>query len=456
MAKTTDMTTGSPFKRILIFAIPIALGFMLQNLYSLGDSLIVSLALGNEAVTGVNLTGSLNFLIIGCGQGLSAGFGIVLSQWVGAKNQQKMRESFATSIVLTLIISAILTTFSIIFARKILELMQTDALYIDYSESYVKALFTGLTFSIFYNLSDQVMRAMGDSKTPLLILILCAILNIALNSLLFLNKDLGAAWAGWATIISQGVSASVGFFIILKRFKVLRPSLKDFKINFKFALSHLSVGLPMSFQFMITSISCMIQQGAFNSLDSPLYAMAQGTANKIDNVFSSILVGAANSMAVFCGQNFGAKKYDRIEQGAKRSLLVGIIYTFVASALAICLCRPFSHLLLSNAPDIVYDYVFQYILTQALLYYTLFVLLNYRQALQSMGKSFLAMFGGIVELFMRCFAAFILAENFGYTGACFSNVLAWFGAAVFFSICMVIVIKKLKTTTPTQITEQTN
>lgn len=444
MAKTIDMTTGSPFKRILIFALPIALGFMLQNLYSIGDSIIVSLALGTEAVTGVNLTGSLNFLILGCGQGLSAGFGVVLSQFVGAKDQKKMRESFATSVVLTALISLILTTASLIFARKILELMQTDASFIDYSESYVKALFSGFAFTLFYNLSDQVMRAMGDSKTPLLILVLCAILNIALNSLLFFNKDLGVAWAGWATIISQAISAIVGFFIILKRFSHLRPKKSDFKINFKFALFHLKIGLPMSFQFMITSFSCMIQQSAFNSLESPLYAMAQGTANKIDNVFSSILVGVGNSMAVYCGQNFGAKRIDRIEQGSKQSLLVSGIFCVIATALALTFCYPFAKILLKGAPNIVYDYVFQYILTQSLLYYTLAVLLTYRQGLQGMGKSFLAMFGGVVELFMRCFASFVLAKNFGFDGACFSNVLAWFGGAVFFSICMVITVKKFK------------
>lgn len=448
MAKNIDMTIGSPFKRIFTFAIPIAIGFTLQNMYSLGDSFIVSYALGTNEATGVNLTTSLSFLITGCGQGLSAGFGIMLSQFVGAKDKEKMRKSLATSIVLTFIISAILTIFSVTLAKTILQLMNTDELYINYSVSYVRTIFCGLGFSLFYNLSDQIMRATGDSKTPLFVLIMCAVLNVGLNSLLFFNKDLGVAWAGWATVISQGISAIVGFFIIFKRFKDLRPTKNDFKIESKFALSHLAVGLPMSFQYMITAISCIIQQSAFNSLGNPLYSKAQGTANKIDNVFNSFLQGVGNSMAVYCGQNFGAKRYDRIKQGVKSSLLVAAVYSCVASALCICFSRPLAYILLPNEITEVYDCAFQYNFIQAIFFYFLAVLLIFRQGLQGLGKSFVAMFGGVIELIMRCFAAFVLAERFGYDGACLSNVLAWIGAAIFFTICICDTMKKFNRVNP--------
>ena len=444
MAKVMDMTCGSPFKKLLIFSIPIAIGFMLQNLYSLGDTLIVSLALGADQVTGINVSGSLTFMVLGTGQGLAAGFGVVLSQFVGAKDQTNMRKSVATSIFLTAMISLILTVFSVTFAKSILTLMKTDEAFLEHSVSYTRAIFAGITFTLFYNLSDQIMRAMGDSKTPLYILIFCAILNVGLNSLLFLNKGLGVAWAGWATIISQGVSAVIGFTVIFTRHKQLRPQKSYFLPKFKFALKHLTVGIPMALQFTITAFSCIIQQSAFNSLDNNFYAMGQGSDNKIDNLFSSILVGCGNAMAVYCGQNYGAKRIDRIKLGAKQVLGVGAIYSAIAMTLSISLCKPISRILLPGVDHMVYEYAFRYMISQAPFYFFLFILLAFRQGAQAMNRSFEAMFGGFVELATRCFAAFVLAKNFGFAGACFSNSLAWFGTSVFFATLFIFIIRSVE------------
>lgn len=350
MKKVIDMTTGSPYKCILKFTVPIVLSLMLQNLYSLGDSLIVSLSRGGAAATGVNITAALSFLVLGFGQGIAAGFGIVLSQFVGAKDEVQMRKSLATSLVLGTTIALILTVLSVSFARSILVLMKTDEAYLDYSHDYIRAIFCGIVFTMLYNLSDQVMRAMGDSNTPLFILILCAVLNVGLNSLLFVIEELPVGWAGWATIISQGISAAVGFIIIFKRFKNLRLSKEDFKLNPNFCKKHLTMGLPMAFQFMITAISCMIQQTAFNSL-GPVPSKAQGTANKVDNIFSSIPIGCGNAMATYCGQNFGAKRLDRIRSGIRADLLIGLAFCSVACIMGVTLSAPLARILLSDATE---------------------------------------------------------------------------------------------------------
>ena len=441
MKKNVDMTTGSSFKKILAFSIPTALGLMLQNLYSLGDTLIVSLSRGKEAATGVNLTESLSFLILGFGSGIAAGFGIVLSQFVGAKDENGMKKSLAASITLSAVIGVIITVLTVIFAGPLLTLMKTDGLYYDFSLKYITAIFAGFMFNLFYNLAAQIMRALGDSKTPLIILVLAATINILLDSALFIT-NWSVAWAGWATVISQAISATIGFILILKKYPELRLKRTDFKFSAKLAIYHLTTGLPMGFQFTVTAIGCMIQQSAFNALPDPRYAMAQSTGSKIDNVFNSLLMGAANTMAVYTGQNYGAKKIDRIKKGMLAGMASGLIYTAVATAAAIPLCVPFAKFLLKGAENVVYDWVFRYITTQACFYYVLYILMMFRQCLQGLGYSVLTIFGGVTELVFRYIAAITLAVNFGYAGACFSNPLAWTGGAAFFVISYFAVIKK--------------
>ena len=443
MKKNIDLTTGSPFKKIFLFSLPMAFGLMLQNLYSLGDSLIVSLSRGPDAVTGVNLTESLSFLVLGFGSGIAAGFGIILSRYVGAKDPEKMRRSFAMSIMLTVFVSAIITPTTIALSKPLLTLMNTNEAFFDYSERYITAIFGGFTFIMFYNLTAQILRALGDGTTPLIILVIAATLNIALDSILFLT-DWGVEWAGWATAISQAVSSLVGFIVIFKKHTVLRLKKSDFKFDFRFAKLHLFTGLPMGFQFTITAIGCIIQQRAWNSLSNPDYVKAQSTGSKIDNVFNSLLMGSANAMSIYSGQNLGANDLERIRKGNLAGLAVGLIYSAIAYAIILPVCIPFGRLLLGDADEQIYGWIFRYTLTQSSFYFVLYVLMMFRQSLQGLGYGLLTVFGGITELVMRFFAATFLATEFGFEGACFSNPCAWLGGAVFFTISYIVVISKLK------------
>ena len=435
--KVIDMTTGSPVKNILTFAIPIMLSLMLQNLYNLGDALIVSLSRGADATTGINITGSINFMILGFSQGISAGFGIVISRYVGAKNVDKTRNSFATSIVLAVIISVLLTAIALPLSRPLLNLLQTDARYIAYSDEYIKALYSGIVLSTLYNLSDQVLRALGDSKTPLYTLIICAVLNIGLNSLLFIT-DLPVVWAGWATIISQGVSAIIGFTTIFVKFKQMRLKRSDFKFSFKFALTHIATGVPMAIQFLITASGTMFQQRAFNMLPGESYEMAQSTASKVDNIFLSILNGTG--MATFSGQNYGAKRTDRLITGLKHSLILGAILSVVAGAMCLASSVTIARILLPGVSEEIYGYVFTYSLIQTSLYYFVFLVFLGRNFLQGVNASWLTMVGGLIELMMRIIACETFAKWFGYIGACFSNPSAWIGGGLFFLACNIIVV----------------
>lgn len=441
MKKTVDMTKGSPFKLLLTFSLPIALGFVLQQLYLVGDFFIVSLSLGENVATGVNLTGSITFMVLGFAQGITAGFGIVLAQYVGAKDEHHMRKTVGCSISLTVIITAFLTLVTVLLSRNVLQLLNTDESFISYSDDYLKAIFSGLIFTTLYNLSDQIMRAMGDSKTPAIILVFCAVLNLGLNSLLFIFPSLSVAWAGWATVISQGVSAIIGFVVIFRKFPQLRLKVQHFQLKLKFCLKLLAMGVPMAVQYLITASGCMIQQRAFNTLDNTNYVMAQGAAGKIDNIFGALGNGCGVAIATFVGQNYGAGNYERIKQGVKAGLLVSLIYSVFATVGAITLAQPLTRFLLPSANKEVYWLAQQYLTIQGLCYYFLFALFLFRQALQGVGKSSLTVFGGIVELAFRVFVAFTFASWFGFAGACLSNPLAWLGGAVCF-MTMFLAIQK--------------
>jgi len=440
MNKNIDMTVGSPTKLIFWFTLPIIFNYILQQLYSLADAAIVALALGNEAVTGVNVTGSLTFLVLGFSQGCSGGFGILLSHFVGAKDEEKMQKSFAVSILLTILISGILTVLALLFSRPMLRLLETNELYIEYSLSYIRAIFSGIIFSMFYNLASQVLLAFGDSKSPLVILAISAILNLLLNSLLFVT-NWSVAWAGWATVISQGIAAIVGYIIILAKIPVLRLKRKHFSCSIKFALKHLGMGLPMAFQFSITAIGCMIQQRAFN-LFPPEYTMGQSTGSKINAIFDSGVLNAfGTAMATYCGQNHGAKRLDRICQGIKSGFLIGGGLTIFCMGNALALAYPMANLLLPNASKQIHDLVFKYVAINSSMFFFLMLVFFFRQCLQGVGKSFTAAFGGVVELIARFTCAFTLAK-ISFDWACLSNPCAWATAGIYLLIAFLLYLHK--------------
>lgn len=441
MKKNIDMTVGSPFKIILFFTLPLVCNYVLQQLYALADSMIVALTLNKDAVTGVNLTGSLSFLVLGFASGCSAGFGTLLAQYVGAKDEEKMRKSFFSFIFLTAVIAFILTLIAVPSARSVLILLQTNEQYLDYSTVYIQAIFAGIIFTMFYNLASQVLLAMGDSKSPLIILIVSAILNICLNCLLFIT-DWTVAWAGWATVISQGIAALVGFIVLLKKFPILKPKKTDMKITASFAGKHLAMGLPMAFQFSITAIGCMIQQRAFN-LFPPEIAMGQSTGSKINAVADTgILAALGATMATYCGQNYGAKRFDRLRKGVVAGFAVGGILVFV-SIVGVFICTPFvAKLLLPNASEAVYSYVQTYTTINSLFFPFLLLVYFFRNALQGIGKSVVASFGGVIELLARTVCAFTLAK-ISFPLASLSNPSAWITAGLFFIIMYLYYLKSM-------------
>lgn len=447
-----DLTKGNPFKLILLFMLPVLGGNVFQQLYNMADTVIVGNTVNADALTGVGLTGPVSFLIIGFVGGLTAGFGVRVAQRYGAQDEDGVRRAIAMSFVLGLIITVVLTAIAVPLTAPLLRLMQTPEQYFDYAYSYLFVIFCGIGASVLYNMVAGVLRAVGDTKTPLFFLVLAACLNVALDFAFIVGAKMHYHGAALATVLSQILSGVACFIYMWKRYPALRLRKGDFAWDWKNAGGHVAVGLPMALQFSITAIGCIVQQTALNGLNvlCPGVVTAFAAASKIDNLAAQTFQSLGTASATYAGQNSGAKRYDRIRKG----VLVSMVYVLAGWAIGFAFCiglyTPLMKLFVNPEKGgdaaIYYGdimrYGRQYLLFQSGSYLFLGAILVVRNALQGMGYSLVTMLSGVTELAARCLTAFVFVRLWGFTGACLSNPVAWISADVFLLITYFIVMRK--------------
>ncbi|HAQ7365261.1 TPA: MATE family efflux transporter [Enterococcus faecium] len=276
-----DLTTGTPAKLIFLFTIPLLVGNIFQQFYNMVDMIIVGQTIGKEALAAVGATGSITFLIIGFAQGLTAGLSIITAQCFGAQDFRGVKKSFAVAIIISFTVTAILTVLSLVFLRPLLLLMQTPPDIIQQAQEFISVILGGMFASMAFNLLSNMIRALGDSRTPLFFLIFAVIINVILDLVFIINFHMGIAGAGYATVIAQ-ISASLMCVIYIKRkIPLLQVSKSDFKIDKDTIFTHLNAGLPMAFQSSIIAIGAVVLQSALNSLGTDVVA-AQAAAGRID------------------------------------------------------------------------------------------------------------------------------------------------------------------------------
>ncbi|HBK5756356.1 TPA: MATE family efflux transporter [Enterococcus faecium] len=276
-----DLTTGTPAKLIFLFTIPLLVGNIFQQFYNMVDMIIVGQTIGKEALAAVGATGSITFLIIGFAQGLTAGLSIITAQRFGAQDFRGVKKSFVVAIIISFTVTAILTVLSLVFLRPLLLLMQTPPDIIQQAQEFISVILGGMFASMAFNLLSNMIRALGDSRTPLFFLIFAVIINVILDLVFIINFHMGIAGAGYATVIAQ-ISASLMCVIYIKRkIPLLQVSKSDFKIDKDTIFTHLNAGLPMAFQSSIIAIGAVVLQSALNSLGTDVVA-AQAAAGRID------------------------------------------------------------------------------------------------------------------------------------------------------------------------------
>ena len=419
-----DMTVGTPWKIILNFTIPIVIGNIFQQFYSMVDTVIVGKFVGTKALAAVGSTGTIGFLILGFLMGLTAGFTVLTSQRFGAGDMPGMRKTVGSAAVLSVIVSVVMTVISMAFMKPLLILMNTPEDIFQDAYKYIMIICAGIFTQVMYNLLAGILRALGNSKTPLYFLLFSAGLNIVLDLVLIIVFHLGAAGAAYATVIAQGVSALLCLIYIIKKVPILKLDRWDFKLDGHLVRQQLAIGFPMALQYSITAIGAMMVQAALNVLGS-VHVAAFTAANKIEQVATQVYVALGTTMATYCAQNMGAGKYTRIRKGFKSATLIGFIYAVVTGVIIFFVGKYMTIFFVSENVNQIMEYVDIYLRCVSVSFLPLVIVNLYRNGIQGMGYGLLPMTAGIAELVGRSGAA-LIASHFGsYMGICLASPAAW-------------------------------
>lgn len=427
MAK--DMTSGKPIKLIWNFTIPLLIGNLFQQLYNMADTFIVGRTIGVHALASVGSTGSIIFLILGFANGLTAGLAIPLAQRYGAKNYSGVKRSFYVSILISAVVAILLTILSMVFCRQILEIMQTPVEIIDGAYDYLMVIFAGIFSSMAFNLLSNIFRSIGDAKTPLYFLVIACIMNIILDIVFIAGFGTGVEGAGYATVLSQIFSALACILYIWKKIPILRLNSKDFIAESLDVKEHIRISFPMAFQSSIIAIGAIIIQITLNQLGATAVA-AYTAAQKIDQVAILPMMSFGVTMATFVAQNYGAKKYNRIWRGVRDCIKLSLTFAISVGIILNLFSPIFIRVFVGVGHEEVVELGAIYFITNGTMYSLLSLLFIYRYTLQGVGKTFTPTVAGIMELCMRAFAAVVLSNLYGYTGATMANPLAWLGSLI--------------------------
>lgn len=428
---TKDLTSGNPLKVILLFTLPLVLGNLFQQFYALADTIIVGRYCGVSALASVGSTGSLNYLILGFVIGVCNGFAIPIAQLFGARDYRDLRRHVANAAWLCLGSSAVLTVLTVVFTRSMLVLMQTPEDILDGAATYIGWIFAGIPFIFLYNMVAGIMRALGDSKTPLFFLILTSALNIGLDLLFVIPLRMGILGAALATDISQAISGVVSFIFLCRKFTVLAMEKGDARPDRRVCYRLLGVGLPMGLQCSITAIGSVIVQWAVNMLGSTAVA-AVTAASKTMNLLTVSLESVGTAMATYAGQNLGAARMDCVRKGVHSALLIATVYALASLVILHFGDVTIMGLFLDTATEVqIVEMGRQYLFWNSVFFIPLGALIVWRYSIQGLGFSTLAMMAGVAEMVARTLVAIALVPVLGYFGAELANPTAWIAACLF-------------------------
>ena len=430
-------------KLILGFSIPLFFGNIFQQFYSMVDTIIVGRVLGTGPLAAVGSTGSVTFLIVGFCLGLCSGFAIPVAQRFGSRDYEELRRFIGNAVWLCAGFGAVLTVLTVVFCRDILELMGTPADIIDDAYAYLVIIFAGIPATFLYNILSGIQRALGDSRTPVVFLVIASIINIVLDIVLIVFVPLGVAGAAIATVVSQLVSGLGCLIYASRHYEVLRMTRDNFKLRAPYVRRLLGMGLPMALQTSITAIGSVILQASVNSLGS--VAVASVTAgSKLYMFFACAYDAMGVTMSTYSGQNIGARKIDRIGQGGKACSIVGIVYSVLALAVIFFLGGWLLLLFVDAGETAIIDAAYQYLLTSGLFMIPLTFVNVLRLTVQGMGYSRIAMFAGVFEMVARGVVGAAFVPVFGFAAACFAGPVAWIMADIFLFPAYFYVMRRVR------------
>lgn len=429
----TDMTKGSPLKHILLFSVPLLIGNVFQQLYNIADLVIVGRTLGVESFAAVGAVAPLFFLITFIIVGLTNGFAVVTGQRFGAKDIKGVRNSVVISTILSVIVTFIFSSIFALSMNYILKWMNVPDNIYHNAFWYVEIIIIGLIATTMYNMLASIIRALGDSKTPLYFLIIASLINIILALIFIIVFHMGVPGSAIAVILSQGISVILCTIFIKYKFPILRIHRNEWFIKFDkdfydSAYEHLKIGVPMAVQFSILGISILIIQSVCNSFGSNVIA-AMTAALRIEQIATLPMMSFGVALAAYVAQNFGARKFKRIRLGVIKTSTINIALSIVMAFVMRFWGTNIIGAFIGTATKEIINIAHSYLLISTIFYFFLGQIFIYRNALQGMGETVFPLLSSIAELVMRAFTAVYLAIKFGYIGMFYAGPIAWISAS---------------------------
>lgn len=423
------LTVGTPWRVIVLFAIPLLIGNVVQQLYQVADAWVVGRHLGVDALAAVGTTGALLFLLIGFAWGMTTGFAIPTAQAFGASDERGVRESVAAGTILTAGVSLLISVAAPLMARPVLELLRTPPELLDDAVLFAAVSFAGASTTMFFNYLAAIIRAMGDSRTPLFFLAASCLANIGLVVLFVQTLGLGLAGAAIATILAQAIAVVLCLIYVHVSIPLLHVRREDWRRGMDGLARHLRIGLPMGFQASIIAIGTLVVQLRLNLLGSQAVA-AYTTATRVDGLAVAFLASLGLAVSTFVAQNYGAGHFDRIRTGVRQGTEISIALGIVLAILLIAIGNTVVRSFVGPGEEVVVAMAHEYLVANGLLYFLLGILFVTRGALQGSGNTLLPLFSGILELLFRVAVAIYLGQVFGFSGVIWGNPLAWVGACI--------------------------
>ena len=439
--KTNDMTVGNPVSLIIRFMIPMCLGNIFQQFYNIADSIVAGQFLGVDALAAIGSTGSLMFFVTGWLNGLSSGYPILVSQWFGAKQYEKMRHYVAMSICLAAAFAIVMTIGFEALNEPILRLMNSPEDLMGSVKGYMGIIYAGLIVTAAYNSLAAFLRALGDSKSPLYFLIISAVINVFLDILFIVKIGMGVEGCAYATVIAQAISAVCCLIYIIKKFPILHLKKENFEISFTSFRYLLALGIPMGLQFSITAIGTIIVQGAVNIYGS-VYMAGFSAAGKLQNIIVTVFVAFGATMATFVGQNRGAGKMDRVKEGMKYTQIMVLIWSVITMIIMFFFGKYMTWLFIDKSQTDVINVSVTYFHTVFWAYPFLGSIFLYRNGLQGLGYGLVPMLGGVFELVARSAIVMFVAGKTSFAGVCLADPAAWIAALIPLIPYYIYVMKK--------------
>lgn len=419
-----DLTEGTPLKLILLFAIPIFLGNLFQICYTLVDTKIVGRILGEEALAAVGSVSVLYTLLVGFFNGLSLGFSVITARYFGSRDEEHLKKNVAGSILYGFITAAIVVTLTAAMLGRVLELIHVPAVQLEMAVGYIRILIWGMFITLAYNLCANTLRAIGDAVTPLVFLFVSAVLNIVLDYVFILGLHMGVKGAAIATVLSQLLSVVMCLIRIWKRFELLHVSRSDFKLDGRQIGELYKSGLSMGMMLSLVNFGTLVLQSGINSFGTSII-VAHTAARKVFEIWNLPISVIGSAMATYCGQNYGAGKYDRIRKGIKDVILLGFGWAFIIFIAAHTISdKLISFIASTQSEEIIYwgktylEYDMSFLAVCVLI-----VVL--RNSMQGFGDYKTPIFSSFIELVGKLVFTFVFVKKFGYWGIIWTEPVIW-------------------------------